>query len=313
NYPNFFYRLSDIKQTGFQVPMPIVGGKIFISIGEPLYMTHSLDDLGRVGYAGPSVENPADPNFNTEHDAVEFTVDQYGFFVNITQVDHFSIPISFDTYSVSMAKQSAGFTEDRATIYSAYRNAAMPQAFKDLIYTYGGKDIRVVCPSKSATFKAANPTYYDSYVTEVWDYYKTHTCTFTTDVGTFNGTVGYNDVFSFMRTKDGVTDGPWIINGKPNAEEIFEGSGKLCTGSEHDLNVQKFFVAALTRHVAGDTSTWANDAAYYQAGPANFYSKFWHDHGLNGRAYGFAYDDVYDKSSSIVEGNARAMVVKINH
>ena len=44
-------------------------------------------------------------------------------------------------------------------------------------------------------------------------------------------------------------------------------------------------------------------ALYYQAAPANYYAKFWHDHAINHLAYGFPYDDVAGQSSFISHGN----------
>jgi len=44
---------------------------------------------------------------------------------------------------------------------------------------------------------------------------------------------------------------------------------------------------------------WGTPGAYYAASPANWYAKFWHTHGVSGLAYGFAYDDVSNESSTI--------------
>ena len=42
---------------------------------------------------------------------------------------------------------------------------------------------------------------------------------------------------------------------------------------------------------------------YYQAAPANYYAKFWHDHAINNLAYGFPYDDYAGQSSFISHGS----------
>jgi hypothetical protein len=70
--------------------------------------------------------------------------------------------------------------------------------------------------------------------------------------------------------------------------------------------------AALNRHVEGMTAAQqANSANYYLAAPANYYAKFWHDHGINNLAYGFPYDDVSGYSSFISHGNPQWLEIAV--
>jgi uncharacterized protein YjdB len=74
-----------------------------------------------------------------------------------------------------------------------------------------------------------------------------------------------------------------------------------------DLAIQAQMTAALNRRVINVTTPnvgqqdFSNAASYYLAAPCNFYSKFWHIPGISidQLSYGFAYDDVFDKSSSL--------------
>jgi hypothetical protein len=66
----------------------------------------------------------------------------------------------------------------------------------------------------------------------------------------------------------------------------------------------------IDRHVATDASQGV-PSQYYLAAPANFYSKFWHDHSLNNLAYGFDYDDVFDQSTSINDANPSKMTINV--
>ena len=50
---------------------------------------------------------------------------------------------------------------------------------------------------------------------------------------------------------------------------------------------------------------------YYQAAPANYYAKFWHDHAINKLSYGFPYDDYADQSSFISHGNPQWLLVAV--
>jgi F5/8 type C domain/Beta-1,3-glucanase/Putative Ig domain len=70
--------------------------------------------------------------------------------------------------------------------------------------------------------------------------------------------------------------------------------------------------AALNRHVAGETTAQQqNPANYYQAGPANYYAEFWHQNAINGKQYGFPYDDYAGQSSDISVTNPQYAVVAI--
>jgi len=58
-------------------------------------------------------------------------------------------------------------------------------------------------------------------------------------------------------------------------------------------------------------SSWSNPALFYQAAPANYYSKFWHDHDINRLSYGFPYDDYAEQSSFISHGNPQWLLVAV--
>ncbi|TDQ00546.1 beta-1,3-glucanase family protein [Labedaea rhizosphaerae] len=70
--------------------------------------------------------------------------------------------------------------------------------------------------------------------------------------------------------------------------------------------------AALNRHTAHlPQSQWQDPSLYYSAAPANYYAKFWHDHALNGLAYGFPYDDVAGQSSFVSHGDPQYLQVAV--
>jgi hypothetical protein len=63
-----------------------------------------------------------------------------------------------------------------------------------------------------------------------------------------------------------------------------------CAGS---LAGNPSMCAALNRHTATLPAAQQQDPTqFYSGDPANWYAKFWHDHGINHLAYGFPYDDV---------------------
>lgn len=68
--------------------------------------------------------------------------------------------------------------------------------------------------------------------------------------------------------------------------------------------------AALNRHVY-TTSDWNSVSNYYQTSPANYYAKFWHDHGIDGLAYGFCYDDVNGQASYLEAGDPKGLIIRV--
>ncbi|MEY9876402.1 hypothetical protein ABH931_005912 [Streptacidiphilus sp. MAP12-33] len=72
--------------------------------------------------------------------------------------------------------------------------------------------------------------------------------------------------------------------------------------------------AALNRHVATlPQAQWSDPSQYYLAAPANYYAKFWHDHAINGLAYGFPYDDYAGQSSYISHANPQWLEVAVGY
>jgi F5/8 type C domain/Beta-1,3-glucanase len=86
--------------------------------------------------------------------------------------------------------------------------------------------------------------------------------------------------------------------------DIFGCAGVLANDPGH--------CAALNRHVADrPQSDWSTPSLYYQAAPANYYARFWHDHAINHLAYGFPYDDYAGQSSFISHGNPQWLEVAV--
>lgn len=68
--------------------------------------------------------------------------------------------------------------------------------------------------------------------------------------------------------------------------------------------------AAINRHVY-TTNNWNNVSNYYNAAPANYYAKFWHDYSINNLAYGFPYDDVNGQAAYLEVGNPKGLIIRV--
>jgi hypothetical protein len=83
-------------------------------------------------------------------------------------------------------------------------------------------------------------------------------------------------------------------------------------GGSPALNGNASLCAALNRCVAQFSTTIQNTPSdYYQNAPCNYYSAFWHSVAVNGRQYGFAYDDVNGQSSDFNSSDAQYVQVAI--
>jgi hypothetical protein len=96
--------------------------------------------------------------------------------------------------------------------------------------------------------------------------------------------------------------GPYTVN-KPTTQDVLLGAGNFATGDTTTLQIEAQMCAAFNRHVMEDVSKWPTPTAWWSASPTNEYARFFHDHSVSGLAYGFAYDDVSNGSSSIVMPN----------
>jgi Beta-1,3-glucanase/Peptidase inhibitor family I36 len=301
NYANYFNRLSEAGS----VSLPrIDSARLFISVGTPMFIKINSAPDGRIGFAGPNLGNPSDPNQDVIFEWVEFTLDTFGYHGNTTRVDQFGFPLRTRLIGKDGYDRTLGETASRAAIFADFE--ALPGEYRSLVK----RPWRIVAPAKDA-FGANGPQahYFDSYVNQVWSYYASNELVFTAEAGTFRGRVVGND---FVFSKDGGPSGLYI-RGKPTSPGIFEASGSLASGNSQELVVQAQIAAALNRHllISVDPSQWSNAAAYYPQGPANYYAKFWHDHGIEGLAYGFAYDDVRGKSTLMEHPDPKGLIVTI--
>jgi len=308
NYPDYFFTLAQAKL--LKLP-PMSSGRIFVSVGEPMYIKILKDANGDIGFAGPNPLNPTDPNIDVHYDWYEFTWGDNGLWINTTQVDDFGLPLLLDVWGDDKTfHQRTGIEETRAAIYGEYAQE-MPLEFQ----AAGQDPRRIMAPAKS-TFDVGQPNghYYDDYVDQIWSEYTTRDLVVDMWNGSrrFVGRVqGTQLVFNEVDPSSGaVVGGPYVVN-KPTTQDILEGRGALAEGNSVELALEAQICAAFNRHVMEDASLWAVPDAWYLAAPSNYYARFWHHHSLGGLAYGFAYDDVDDQSSVIIDPHPEHMALGI--
>lgn len=294
NYANMSFSL--LQASTVNIPARVEGGRMYISLGSPMFIPISPDDRG---WGGPDLHNSGDPNADVFFDWYEFTYafGAIAFGGNTTQVDMFGFPMTARLQQTATGyDQTVGITLTRDQVMAQYNTAVGP-AFQPLANTY-----RIVAPRSSASFApgGSQANYLQPIIDQAWTLYTNNPFQLTRLNQTFAGRV-VNGRLQF--TKDGV--GPFFLN-KPTTKDIVECSGALASAgmSTVELELGAEFCAAFNRGVALNTANWYNRAAYYASNPKNDYAQFFHAVGIDQRAYGFAYDDINDQSTVKILSNS---------
>ena len=159
NYANIDFPLVSGQWIG--IPR-ITAARMYYSVGEPVYIK-TFDN----GFAGPDINNPADPNRNVTFDWSEFTIDAAGYHGNTTRVDMFGFPIQMRVTNVGgNFDMTTGELESqtRNGIISAYQSY-VPAEFQSLATVQA--PYRIVAPLHGS-FAAGQPNgnYFSSYTTQ---------------------------------------------------------------------------------------------------------------------------------------------------
>ncbi len=304
---NICYTLADRDY----VYMPdIISGRMYVSYGEQVYITFNQAADGRIGYAGPDLNNTTDPNQDVLFEFIEFTIKNKEYWGNTTRVDFYSFPVatrligqngSTNGKYYANYDRTVGDVGTRDSIFSAFKNE-VPNEFKSLV-----TDKRIMAPCKLTFNEGAQyGHYYDNYINEFWNKYSSQDLVFTCEAGTFRGRV-YGDVMRFTKDGDGGTYNVY----KPTTQHVLEGKGNFDRGNSTELVIEAQLCAAFNRGVATQPNNFANESAYYKNSVSNFYSGFFHNHSFDGYAYGFCYDDVFDHSTLLHFTNPTGLIIDL--
>ena len=299
-----------LEESNFVYMPDIISGRMYIGYGEQVYITFNQAADGRIGYAGPDLNNPTDPNQDVLFEFLEFTIKNKEYWGNTSRVDYFTFPIvtrlfGYDGYDggqyYDKYDRTVGDVGTRDELFNAFKNE-VPTEFKTLV-----TDRRIMAPCKM-TFNEGQiyGHYFDNYVNEFWSKYSNEDLVFTCDAGTFRGRVSGD---SMRFTADGDSSTYYVY--KPTTQDVLEGKGNFNRGSSRELVIEAQLCAAFNRGVATQPNNFNNEAQYYQNSVANFYAGFFHRHAIDGKAYGFCYDDVFDKSTLLHFTNPTGLIVDL--
>ena len=288
----------------------IVSGRIYISYGEQVYITFNMAADGRIGYAGPDLNNPTDPNQDVLFEFLEFTIIKKEYWGNTSRVDFFSFPIvtrliGSDGYTngkyFENFDRTVGDLGTRDEIFSLYKNE-VPEEFKTLV-----TDKRILAPCK-ATFNegAKYGNYFYGYINDFWKKYSSESLVFKCDAGTFTGKV-QGDAMIF--TSDGSAETYTIY--KQTIQDVLEGKGNFNRGNARELVIEAQLCSAFNRGVITQFNNFNKEETYYKNKVANYYSGFFHNPAIDGFVYGFCYDDVFDHSTLLHFSNPTGLIIDL--
>jgi hypothetical protein len=225
-------------------------------------------------------------DFEAYWDFIEYAYAKGTWHGNTTQVDAFCIPMT-----IELGNKKLGITESRGKLFEAFRKDC-PKEFADCVK--GDWWIRSPCRAGFGK-DGPNGKYFDKYVNEVWDLYAQEK---KTPSGKWTGRV-VEGVLTFTPADGGKAIS---CSRKPTTQEVFLGTAVLAENPQ--------FCAAINRHVLADPADWKNAAKFYQAEPCNCYAKFFHEHSIDHKAYGFCYDDVSEQAA-FFSGQGDAVIVTL--
>ncbi|MET7386909.1 beta-1,3-glucanase family protein [Streptomyces sp. NPDC005529] len=284
-FTDYALTLSGSGET--QLSLPYMSGRIYVSLGDKLKFKAVADGNGNAALQYPAGWVTSDPNYAVLHDCAEFTYNSSGMFCNTTMVDMFSVPMSIRLNGDK--EQTTGTVRDggRAAAFAAVKGI---EDFAPLVVD----DVRVIAPGHGLDAGLFAKDYFAPYIDEVWSTYTGKDLTVTTNAGEFTGRVRA-DKFTF--------DGPAAVSfDKPSTRDVLFCDGNLAapndgtTGPVAAVLGAGFNRSTLLSNPAQPTTSAAD---FYRTDLTNHYAKAVHAATEDGKAYGFAFDDVADFASYI--------------
>jgi hypothetical protein len=281
------------------ISLPYLSGRIYVSLGAKLKFKAVADGNGNPALQYPAGWVTSDPNYGVLHDCAEFTHNASGMFCNTTMVDMFSIPLSITLTGAK--KQTTGTLKagGRNQIFSALK--ADP-VFSKLVVN----DLRVIAPGHGIEAGLFPGTFFAPFIDQVFAKYAAQPMKVTANGKTFTGQVSGGKL---------VFDGGCQAFAKPSTRDVLFCDGALAAPNDGVTGpVAAMLGAAFNRTTLLATATQpvSDPRAFYQEKVTNLYSKAMHDASADGKAYGFAFDDVGNHEALVHDGNPQQAYITLD-
>ena len=291
-YADYAIPFSGSGDTLSQIPADM-SGRIYFSLGDKLKF--KVNEGNALAYPAAWVES--DPSYGVLHDCVEFTYKSGRIYCNTTMVDMFSVPLSIALTGEESPTTGTLVEGGRARIFDAV--SASPD-FGCLVVD----DRRIIAPGHGLDAGRFSATYFDSYIDQVWSKYAGESLVVKANNTTFTGRVS-GDQFVF--------DGGVKAFSRPSTRDVLFCDGALAAPNDGITGPVAAVLGAgfnRTTLLASADQPTSDSGGFYQGDPVHAYCKAMHDNTVDGKAYGFAFDDV-GGFASYVEDNASEMAVTL--
>ncbi|MFE9748564.1 beta-1,3-glucanase family protein [Saccharothrix saharensis] len=280
-----------------------ISGRVYMSFGEKLKFFLTPD-----GLVQPAPWSPSDPNRDILFDWSEFTYNDAGLWLNSSQVDMFAVPHAVTVTGAGGATKKTGelVPGGRDNVINGLRAQA---GWANSIRTRGdGTVVRVLAPGKAADAGLFDRNYLDPYITQAWNAYTTKTLTVVPfgdrpDIRYFGRTSGTTMTFTDSAGRQVASFA------KPSTANVWGCDGALHAPNDQVVGpIARTLCAALHRSTLGtiDTQPGGGPADFYKGAITNHYSRLVHQNMVDGKAYGFAFDDVQAQESLVHDGDPRS-------
>ncbi|MFJ3861457.1 glycoside hydrolase family 64 protein [Streptomyces sp. NPDC090085] len=281
------------------IRMPKFSGRVYFSYGQKLVFKVSTG-----GLVQPAVQNPSDPNRNILFNWSEYTLNDAGLWINSTQVDMFSVPYAVGVKGAGGAVRSTGRL--RSGGYGAVFAGLRAAGWGGLIQNRpDGTPVRALAPGHGIEAGGLPAGVMNDYIDRVWNRYRSSTLTvtpFAHEPNTkYHGRVS-GDVMNFTNASGAVV----TSFRKPDSDSVF-GCYKLLDAPNDAVRgpISRTLCAGFNRStlLTNPNQPDANGAGFYRDAVTNHYSRIVHEQMADGKAYGFAFDDVGAHESLVHDGS----------
>lgn len=291
------------------IQLPKMSGRVYFSYGSKL--SFKVVNDGRL--VQPAVQNPSDPNRNKLFSWTEFTLNDSGLWINSTQVDFLSAP-----YQTGLRKADGTVISTGMLKPDGYQNVVNALAgtpgWNNLAQRApDGSLLRVLAPGHAIGTGQIDTNILGSYIDRVWAKYTNENlivAPYSYDpAARFTGRV-VNGVMRFTNAS-----GAYVTEfRKPSSDSVF-GCYKDLAAPNNDIGaIARTLCAGFHRSTLLTTTTQpgTSTSGFYQESVTDYYSKYIHQQMANGKAYGFAFDDVLAQESLVHDGNPSAAYIQLD-
>jgi hypothetical protein len=286
-----------------------LSGRVYMSLGAKLKFFLTPD-----GLVQPAPWAANDPNHDILFDWSEFTYNDAGLWLNSSQVDMFAVPHAVSVTGASGAVRTTGAPVPGGRQRVIDQVKAQVGWGNTVVARGDGTVLRVLAPGKAADAGLFSPTYLDPYIASAWNAYATKTLTVQPfgdrpDVRYFGRTTG--TVMTFTNAA-----GQKVASfNRPSTSNVWGCDGALAAPNDQIVGpIARTLCAALHRSTLGtiDTQPGGSAADFYRSALTDHYSRIVHANMADGKAYGFAFDDVANQESLVHDGDPRAAGITLS-